>query len=106
MSANDAQFLTHLMSKGGRDWYGFRDAGASYTVAGKTGSAEFEAGKETHSWFVGFAPAEQAEGGDLRAGRRVRFRRLRSLRRSQDRCWIGILRNMGSRTKEKGRKAI
>lgn len=30
----------------------------AYTVAGKTGSAEFETGKETHGWFVGFAPAE------------------------------------------------
>ena len=30
----------------------------AYTVAGKTGSAEFEKGKETHAWFVGFAPAE------------------------------------------------
>ena len=29
-----------------------------YTAAGKTGSAEFETGKETHSWFVGYAPAE------------------------------------------------
>ena len=32
--------------------------GASYSVAGKTGSAEFETGKETHSWFVGYAPAD------------------------------------------------
>ena len=31
----------------------------AYTVAGKTGSAEFEKGKETHAWFIGFAPAEQ-----------------------------------------------
>ena len=27
-------------------------------AAGKTGSAEFETGKETHAWFVGYAPAE------------------------------------------------
>ena len=33
----------------------------AYTVAGKTGSAEFETGKETHSWFIGFAPAEKPE---------------------------------------------
>lgn len=31
----------------------------SYQAAGKTGSAEFETGKETHAWFVGFAPAEE-----------------------------------------------
>jgi len=30
----------------------------SYTAAGKTGSAEFETGKETHAWFTGFAPVE------------------------------------------------
>lgn len=28
-----------------------------YPAAGKTGSAEFETGKETHAWFTGFAPA-------------------------------------------------
>ena len=26
----------------------------AYTVAAKTGSAEFETGKETHAWFTGF----------------------------------------------------
>ena len=30
----------------------------AYQAAGKTGSAEFEKGKETHAWFVGFAPLE------------------------------------------------
>lgn len=33
----------------------------AYTAAGKTGSAEFEAGKETHAWFTGYAPAEDAK---------------------------------------------
>lgn len=33
----------------------------AYTVAGKTGSAEYETGKETHAWFVGFAPAENPQ---------------------------------------------
>lgn len=32
-----------------------------YSAAGKTGSAEFEKGKETHAWFTGFAPAEDPE---------------------------------------------
>lgn len=59
MSANDAQFLTHLMSQVVEIGTGSAMRGASYTVAGKTGSAEFEAGKETHSWFVGFAPADK-----------------------------------------------
>ena len=59
MSANDAQFLTHLMSQVVEIGTGSVMRGASYTVAGKTGSAEFETGKETHSWFVGFAPADK-----------------------------------------------
>ena len=59
MSANDAQFLTHLMSQVVEIGTGSAMRGASYTVAGKTGSAEFETGKETHSWFVGFAPADK-----------------------------------------------
>ena len=33
----------------------------AYTVAGKTGSAEFEKNKETHAWFVGYAPAENPQ---------------------------------------------
>lgn len=31
---------------------------AEYTSAGKTGSAEFETGKESHAWFTGYAPYE------------------------------------------------
>lgn len=33
----------------------------AYTVAGKTGSAEYETGKETHAWFTGYAPAESPQ---------------------------------------------
>lgn len=32
-------------------------SGFSYKVAGKTGSAEFHESKRSHSWFTGFAPA-------------------------------------------------
>lgn len=31
---------------------------SSYTAAGKTGSAEFNSNKESHSWFIGYAPAK------------------------------------------------
>ena len=55
--------------KGGGRTYGAYEGGChrgnragvrtdAYTVAAKTGSAEFETGKETHAWFTGFAPAE------------------------------------------------
>ena len=33
----------------------------AYDVAGKTGSAEFETGKETHAWFTGFAPVDHPQ---------------------------------------------
>ncbi len=32
-----------------------------YTAAGKTGSAEFEDGKDTHAWFTGYAPCDDPE---------------------------------------------
>ncbi|MEG0565805.1 MAG: penicillin-binding transpeptidase domain-containing protein [Hungatella sp.] len=61
MSAAEAQKLTELLS--GVVEYGTGSAlrTDAYTVAGKTGSAEFETGKETHAWFVGFAPAENPQ---------------------------------------------
>ena len=36
-------------------------ADCSYTIAGKTGTAEFNDNMDSHSWFVGFAPAETPE---------------------------------------------
>ena len=30
-------------------------SGADYTVAGKTGTAEFNENKDSHSWFIGFS---------------------------------------------------
>jgi peptidoglycan glycosyltransferase len=37
-------------------------AGASYTVAGKTGSAEFDSLKlDSHAWFTGFAPVDDPQ---------------------------------------------
>lgn len=33
----------------------------AYAVAGKTGSAEFETGKESHAWFTGYAPADNPQ---------------------------------------------
>ena len=38
-------------------------SGAGYTVAGKTGSAEYETGNGTgtHSWFVGFTNVDDPD---------------------------------------------
>lgn len=58
MSAEESRILTELMTNVVRVGTGSAVRTDAYTVAGKTGSAEFETGKETHSWFVGFAPAQ------------------------------------------------
>jgi peptidoglycan glycosyltransferase len=43
------------------DGTGSKAEGDGYQVAGKTGSAEFATGKETHAWFVGYADVEDPE---------------------------------------------
>ena len=58
MSSEDASILSGLMTAVVTDGTGSALRGAPYTAAGKTGSAEFETGKETHAWFVGYAPVE------------------------------------------------
>ncbi len=61
MVANEAKALHTLLEKVVTDGTGSALRTEKYTVAGKTGSAEFEKGKETHAWFVGYAPAENPE---------------------------------------------
>lgn len=58
ITAGEAETLTGLMRGVVTDGTGSAVRTDAYTVAGKTGSAEFETGKETHGWFTGFAPAE------------------------------------------------
>ncbi|WP_394522307.1 peptidoglycan D,D-transpeptidase FtsI family protein [Lacrimispora sp. JR3] len=59
MTAEESAALTEFMKSVVTDGTGSALRTDAYTVAGKTGSAEFETGKETHAWFIGFAPAEQ-----------------------------------------------
>ena len=61
MSGEDAAVLTELMTAVVTEGTGSALRGAPYTAAGKTGSAEFETGKETHAWFVGYAHREDKE---------------------------------------------
>lgn len=61
MVANEASALTELMVQVVEEGTGSAVRTDAYQAAGKTGSAEFETGKETHAWFVGFAPAENPE---------------------------------------------
>ncbi|MCH1951286.1 penicillin-binding protein 2 [Enterocloster sp. OA13] len=58
MTAGEAAGLTELMRAVVTEGTGSAVRTDAYTVAAKTGSAEFETGKETHAWFTGFAPAE------------------------------------------------
>lgn len=58
MTAEEAKLLGDFMKNVVDEGTASALRNAPYTAAGKTGSAEFETGKETHSWFVGYAPAE------------------------------------------------
>jgi len=58
MTAEESAILTDMMEAVVTVGTGSALRTDAYTVAGKTGSAEFETGKETHAWFTGFAPAE------------------------------------------------
>lgn len=58
MTAQESSILSGMMREVVTTGTGSAVRTDAYTVAGKTGSAEFDTKKETHGWFVGFAPAE------------------------------------------------
>lgn len=58
MTAEEARKLNELMVRVVAEGTGSALRDAPYQAAGKTGSAEFETGKETHAWFTGYAPAD------------------------------------------------
>lgn len=62
IDSSEAGLLTELMS--GVTEYGTASsyfADASYTIAGKTGTAEFNENKDSHSWFVGFSNVDNPD---------------------------------------------
>lgn len=62
LSQEEAGILTELMTAVVESGNGKKLSGQGYTVAGKTGSAEYnDSKKECHAWFTGFAPAENPE---------------------------------------------
>ena len=62
MSAEESEIMKGLMQEVVKSGTGTKLADASYTAAGKTGSAEFNSVKEdSHAWFTGFAPVEDPE---------------------------------------------
>lgn len=58
MTPEEAAALTRLMTACVTDGTGYAVLANDYTAAGKTGTAEWHSQKASHSWFVGFAPAE------------------------------------------------
>lgn len=58
MTAGESANLNGLMVRVVTEGTGSALRDASYPAAGKTGSAEFKQGRETHAWFTGFAPAD------------------------------------------------
>jgi peptidoglycan glycosyltransferase len=62
MSGEESAILTELMIGVVDHGTGKRINDLPFTVAGKTGSAEFSAIKtQSHAWFTGFAPAEDPQ---------------------------------------------
>ena len=61
MSAAEAKEMQQLMRAVVTEGTGDDAQGEGYTVAGKTGSAEWAKGKDTHAWFMGYAPYEDPE---------------------------------------------
>jgi len=59
LTSKEALFLQDLMTEVVENGTGHRLQEASYTSAGKTGSAEFGTNPaDSHAWFTGFAPAD------------------------------------------------
>lgn len=61
ITAEEAGILSGLMRQVVTEGTGSAVRTDDYAVAGKTGSAEFERGRESHAWFTGFAPVEDPQ---------------------------------------------
>lgn len=61
MTKEEANLLTKYMQEVVESGTGTKLKNMSVTIAGKTGTAEYDKDKEAHAWFVGFAPVENPE---------------------------------------------
>ena len=61
MTAKEAQALTDMMVEVVKNGTGYKLSSNNYQAAGKTGSAEYNSGKSSHAWFVGFAPSDNPQ---------------------------------------------
>lgn len=59
MTEEETKELTTYMTEVIRSGTATSLSSLSYPVAGKTGSAEYDATKNSHAWFLGFAPANK-----------------------------------------------
>lgn len=61
MSEKETKVLTKYMEAVVEEGTATSLKGLGYSVAGKTGSAEYDSTKSSHAWFWGFAPADDPE---------------------------------------------
>lgn len=61
MTGKEAQALTEMMVDVVKEGTGYNLSSSKYQAAGKTGSAEYDSGKSSHAWFVGFAPSDNPQ---------------------------------------------
>lgn len=61
MTEEEVKELTTYMKEVVRSGTATSLSSLSYPVAGKTGSAEYDATKNSHAWFLGFAPADNPQ---------------------------------------------
>lgn len=61
ITPKEASILTDFMQSVVTDGTAKALKNSKYSVAGKTGTAEFHENKKAHAWFVGFAPVEKPQ---------------------------------------------
>ena len=61
MTSDEAQYLTECMEEVVDSGTASALSGRSYTVAGKTGSAEFDEEGHSHSWFIGYSNVDDPD---------------------------------------------
>ena len=61
MTPSEAELLTEFMEEVVESGTGTRLSNLEVSAAGKTGTVEYEIGKNPHAWFVGFAPVDHPE---------------------------------------------
>lgn len=65
LSKSQAQIMQDYMKSVVTDGTARVLKGQSYTVAGKTGSAEINSNRDSHAWFVGYASKEDSQKPDI-----------------------------------------